>query len=90
MKEFVSKYIGRIVTFVVTPVILPVATAFAVWAQDNLGVNLHGDQLTAYIVTTVAGLAIVIYKWVANLGLWERMVASIEHLHDEGARYPVE
>lgn len=89
MGNVFQNYIGRIVAFVLTPVLLPLATSFAVWAQDFLGVNLSGDQLTAYVVTFVIGLALVIYKWLANRGEWERAIAWIDKIHDSGGEVPV-
>lgn len=84
MKAFIESYIGRIVAFVLTPILLPVVTAGAVWGQNVLGVDLHGDQLTAFIVTTVTGFALVVYRWLANRGEWEKVVKYVEGLYEAG------
>jgi hypothetical protein len=73
-----NQYIGRLVAFVLVPVLLPVTGAVAKWLQDVVGVNLTGDQLTAYIVTTVVGVAAVAFKWLSNRGAFE--IAAIENV----------
>lgn len=48
--SFIEKYIGRIVAFVLTPMLLPLVGAAAVWAQDALGVDLNAGQVTGFVV----------------------------------------
>lgn len=87
MDEFnrvISSNIGRIVAFVLTPILLPVIGAIAYWLQDKLGVNLDPQEAVAYIVTVVGGVAAVIFKWLSNRGEWETTIATIEQLHAAG------
>lgn len=79
-----EQYIGRIVAFVLTPLLLTVVTPLAVWAQAQLGINLNPAEVVAYIVTVGTGIALVAYKWLHNRGEFEKGVHLIEHLHDAG------
>lgn len=85
LEEVFRSHIGRIVTFVLTPILLPLVGAGAVWAQDVIGIDLDPAQVTAYVGAVVIGLAIVVYKWLANRGDWERIIVQqVQQLHAEG------
>jgi hypothetical protein len=84
MDDVIRSNIGRVVAFVVTPILLPVVGAFAVWLQDVAGINLNPTETTAYIAAVVAGVGLVAYKWLANRGEWERAVVTVKELHDMG------
>lgn len=84
LNDVISSNIGRVVTFVVTPILLPIVALGSVWLQDNLGINLDPTETVAYIGTVVSGLSLVIFKWLSNRGEWEKTVATIEKLHEEG------
>jgi membrane protease YdiL (CAAX protease family) len=85
MPDDVAKsYVARVVTFVLTPILLPVAGVVANWGQDVLGLDLNGADLTAYVVSVMVGLALVIYSWVKNRGEWEVAAATVEKLHKSG------
>lgn len=71
--------IGRIVAFVLTPILVPVVTALAVWLQNIVGVDLqsHTAALVAYIVGVAGAQAGSIIVWLRNRGHFE--VAAVEH-----------
>lgn len=79
-----EQYIGRIVAFVLTPILLTVVTPLAVWAQAKLGVHLDPAEVVAYIVTIGTGIALVAYKWLHNRGEFEKGVQLLENLHAAG------
>lgn len=79
-----NNYVSRIVAFVLTPILLPVATAAAAWLQDAIGVDLHGDQLTAYVVAIATGLAVTAATWLRNRGKWEVAQAELIKLYELG------
>lgn len=79
-----EQYIGRIVAFVLTPLLLTVITPLAVWAQAKLGIDLNPAEIVAYIVTVGTGIALVAYKWLHNRGEYEKSVQFVEHLYDVG------
>ncbi len=83
--EAFESNVGRIVAFVLAPILLPVAATFAAWAQNAVGVDLHPDAVVALVVSTVVGLAAVVYKWISNRGQYERLLAEWQNLHDTGA-----
>jgi hypothetical protein len=67
-------YIGRIVTFVVTPLVGGI-TAWAVpYLSDHLPghPNLDKDQLTLLGIAGVVAFGGAVYKWLDNLGKHER------------------
>lgn len=83
-EELANNYVSRIVAGVLTPILLPAVTAAAVWVQDVAGVDLHGDQLTGFIVAVAAGLAITAVTWLRNRGAWEVAQAELIKLHELG------
>lgn len=83
-EDLVNSNVGRIVAFVLTPVLIPSATAAAAWLQDAVGINLDGSQLTAYVVAVAAGIAVVAATWLRNLGAWEVGQAELIKLHELG------
>lgn len=83
-EELVSNNIGRLVAFVLTPLLIPIATAVAAWLQNVLGIDLDPDQLTAYIISVAVGLSAVIAVWLRNRGKWEVAMAELIKLHELG------
>lgn len=79
-----DQYIGRVVAFVLTPILLPVTGAVANWVQDAAGLDLDGGALAAYVVAVVAGVALAAFKWLANRGEWEKAVEELEALYNAG------
>lgn len=78
-------YVGRVVAFVLTPILTVASGSVAVWANKHLGLTLNGGQLTGYVVACVVGVSLVVYKWLSNLGAFERIEAEIVKAHDAGA-----
>ena len=78
-------YVGRTVAVVLTPFLTVLTGGLVVWVDKHLGLTLDGGQLTGFIVASVTGVAIVIYKWLSNLGIFEAGLAELEKLHELGA-----
>jgi len=76
--------IGRVVAFVLTPVLLPIVGAVSVWAQDAVGINLDPTAVVAYVVAVVGGCALVAFKWLENRGRFELVAVEAQKLHDAG------
>jgi|SRR3954465_2611247 anti-sigma factor RsiW len=87
MDNIITSQIGRLVAFVLTPILLPVAAVVANWAQDALGLDLNGADLTAYVVTVVAGVALGAWQWLKNRGEWEKAVEVVGKYHDSGEAF---
>lgn len=85
MLDIANSYVAKIVAFVLTPVLLPVAGVVANWAQDALGLNLDGTELTAYVVSVIVGLALVVMQYLRGRAEWEVAIAKVQELHDRGA-----
>jgi hypothetical protein len=93
--DLLQSNIGRWVTFILTPILLPLVGAAAYWLQDVVGVNLKADPavVTAYIVAVVGGLAAMVVTWLRNRGNHERQ--ALEALtvmkagEDHVAHHPV-
>jgi hypothetical protein len=73
----IGRYIARAVTFVLTPLLLPVATALAYGFQKWFGLDLDAAELTGYLTAVASGIGITAYRWVANRGEWERTVLQL-------------
>lgn len=79
-----TNYIGRVVAFVLTPLLLPLAATVAVWIQDVLGIDLDGAQLTGYVIAVVTGVALAAFQWLRNRGLWEQAQLELAKLEAAG------
>lgn len=79
-----TNYIGRVVAFVLTPLLLPLAATVAVWIQDVLGIDLDGSQLTGYVIAVVTGVALAAFQWLRNRGLWEQAQLELAKLEAAG------
>lgn len=74
--------IGKIVAFVLTPILAPLVGALAFWLQDKLGINMDPAVAVGYIVTVVSAVAVAAGTWLHNRGKWEATVAETAALHD--------
>lgn len=82
-----EQYIARIVTFVVTPVILVVVPVVANAVQDYAGMDLDEGALAAYLTSATVGAALALFAWIKNRGEWEIVVGAgkqVEGWHDAG------
>jgi hypothetical protein len=72
--------IGRYVAFVLTPILLPLVGATAVWAQDKIGLDIQAyggvPAVVGFIVSVVAGTAAVLLTWLRNRGKFEVQAAE--------------
>jgi hypothetical protein len=80
-----QRYIGRVVAFVLAPILVPASAAVAVWAQDVVGINLDPNVLVAYVSSVAIGVAAIIYKWLHNNGLFENAVVELHSLYRAGS-----
>lgn len=82
--QLCNNYISRIVAFVLTPILLPVAASVANWLQDVLGLDLDGADLTAFVVAVVVGAALTAFQWLRGRVRWEVALAELEHIKSLG------
>ena len=79
-----GRYISRAVTFVLTPLLLPLATSFAYGLQKWFGLDLDPAALTGYLTAVAGGMGITGYKWVSNRGDWEQTVLKLTQWYKLG------
>jgi membrane protease YdiL (CAAX protease family) len=89
VNPLIEMYISRIVAFVLTPILMPVAAIVANWLQDAVGINLSGGDLTAYLIAVIAGVGIVAWQWLRNRIKWETLESEVKRLHDLGGNPPI-
>lgn len=74
--------IGRYVAFILTPLLLPLVGAGALWLQNQIGFDIQSiggtPAVVGFIVSTVGGLAAVLVTWLRNRGNHEK--AAVEAL----------
>lgn len=91
LDTFFNKYIGRIVTFVLTPLLAVLVPPVEHGLNSVLGTNFSDQQLSNMAIATVVGLAIVAYKWLHNRGVWEIVNRDVEKLvaaeHQGSSKY---
>lgn len=85
LDDVIRSNIAKVVAFVLTPILMPLAAAGANWAQDVLGLNLDGAQLAAYLTAIVVGVALTAYAWLRGRAEWETAVVAVQKIHDVGA-----
>jgi hypothetical protein len=84
LDDAIRSNIGRVVAFVLTPILLPVTTIVANWLQDAAGLDLNGGDLAAYLVAIAVGVALAAFQWLRNRGEWERATMEVHKLYDAG------
>jgi hypothetical protein len=82
----IGQYISRAVSFVLTPLLLPLATALAYGFQKWFGLKLDPAALTGYLTAVAGGIGITLYKWIANRGEWERTVLQLAQWYKLGSQ----
>jgi len=85
LDDVIRSNIAKIVAFVLTPILMPVAAAVANWSQDVLGLNLDGGALAAYVTAIAVGVALAAYGWLRGRAEWETAILAVKKVHDEGA-----
>lgn len=79
-----DNYIGRIVAFVLTPILLPLMGVLAFWLQDVAGVGMDPEVATGFVVSVVVGLALAVWQWLKNRGNWETQAENVLASLDPG------
>lgn len=72
--------VGRYVTFVLTPLLLPLVGAGGLWLQDKIGFDIQTvggvAGVVGFVVSVVGGTAAAIVTWLRNRGNHEK--AAVE------------
>ena len=76
--------IGRIVAFVLAPVLVVAVPPVVDGLNNVLGTDFSNQQISNIAIATVVGLAIVVYKWLGNRGQWEKAMAELHLLYESG------
>ena len=79
-----GRYIAKGVTFVLTPLLLPIGTSLAYGLQKWFGLDLDAAELTGYLTAVASGIGITAYRWVANRGEWEQTVLRLAQWYKLG------
>lgn len=79
-----KSYIGRIVAFVLAPVLLVAVPPVTNAINEVLGTGYSDQQISNVAIATVVGLAIVIWQWLRNRGNWEKQLAELKALYEAG------
>lgn len=77
-------YIGRIVAFVVAPLLAVAAPPVVNFANSILGTEFTDQQLSNIAIATVVGVALVVWQWLRNRGQWETAALELEKLYEAG------
>jgi hypothetical protein len=69
-----SPYLGRLVAFVITPIVVGLSAWIVPWVAENFpgAPNLDAQELSNLGVASIVAVGGVIYKWVDNKGKSER------------------
>lgn len=88
--DWLNSTFARTVALKLTPVLLPVLGAAAVWVQDAIGIDMDPAVAAAYVVSVVVGLAAVVTVYVRNHGRGAALLGQasleLEKLYEAGNR----
>jgi hypothetical protein len=85
-----NEYAGRIVAFIVTPIITSLTAVIVVWASKHLpGVELDSQEISNIAVAAVVAVGAAGYKWLENRGRHEQLVTINSQQGAVGAGDPV-
>ena len=79
-----NAYIGRIVAFVLAPVLLVAVPPVTNAINEVLGTGYSDQQISNVAIAVTVGLAAVIWQWLRNRGNWEKGIAELEALYEAG------
>lgn len=79
-----KSYIGRIVAFILTPILVVVVPVVTNAANEVLGTGLTGQQISNVAIAGVVGVAGVAWQWLRNRGNWEQTVLELENIYEAG------
>jgi hypothetical protein len=86
--DWLNSTFARTVALKLTPVLLPVLGAIAVWLQDAIGINMDPAVAAAFVVSVVIGTAATIVVYVRNHGRGAAMLGQasleLEKLYEAG------
>ena len=63
--------VSRLVAFFVAPLIAVVVPIIVNWAQDEVGMDLDGDQLSILLTGVVVSTLAVVFKWLDGRAKFE-------------------
>lgn len=69
----IEKSIAAKVTTAVVAVLTPVIGALAFWLQDKLGIDMDPAAAAAFVGSVVAGVALVGFRYLHGLDVWQRL-----------------
>lgn len=85
VNDVVTSQIGRIVAFVLAPILLVAVPPVTNAVNEVLGLGFTDQQISNVVIATVVGIALVVYKWLSNRGAYERTVVELHKLYEAGA-----
>ena len=83
--EVFTANIGRVVTFVLTPILVVAVPPVTNALNEVLGTGFSDQQISNIAIATVVGLALVVWRWLGNRGNWENKLAELHMLYEAGA-----
>lgn len=79
-----TAYIGRVVAFVLAPVLLVAVPPVTNAINEVLGTGYSDQQISNVAIAICVGLALVFWQWLRNRGDWENKLAELEALYEAG------
>jgi protein-S-isoprenylcysteine O-methyltransferase Ste14 len=80
-------YIGRIVAFILAPLLALAVPPLVELVNDVLGTDFSDQQITYIAIATVVGVALVLWQWLRNRGDWEKSVLEVEKIFEVGREH---
>lgn len=85
-----SEYTGRIVAFIVTPIVTALTGVFTIWATKHIpNVHLDAQEISNIAIASVVAVGAAAYKWLENRGKHEQLVTINSQQPPAGAGDPV-
>lgn len=84
IEKVFKSYIGRVVAFILAPVLAIAVPPVTIAVNNLLGTGFSDQQVTAVAVAAVVGVALAVFQWLRNLGNWEAKAQEAYMLYRAG------
>ena len=88
LDQLFHTYIGRVVAFVLVPVLTSLSITVVPWLNEVLGTDLTTDQVANAVLAVIVGQILLGWQWLRNRGNWEiadKVQSEIQSAYDLGS-----
>jgi hypothetical protein len=84
IEKVFKSYIGRVVAFVLAPLLAIAVPPLTVAVNNVLGTGFSDGEIATVAIAAVVGVALAVFQWLRNLGNWEAKAQEAYMLYRAG------